>query len=295
MRRTISRSILAALLVAASGVCATDARADGPPDVPTSLKPTFFVVPDTPDSAAGTMLSIGTATEIRKTLRPLAGTWPWIVPEPDWKTADLVKQCAADPMALGGVVVSFYSGAASHFYLLYQSETLTFNVTAQLIACNRAPDGTHPAPTIVGVIADLPGARGTPWVVRRSQVSIPLISFAGVTALLSSSTSSKNTSDNVTTAAVLSSLIGQATSRDIPGYSLPLKLRNASQQVGVDLVRATRDLCTSHGDLGPAADAAPRDKLCTSLGFTLDPNKVDEQQKALDAYEAAERAGAHRR
>jgi hypothetical protein len=294
MRRTLSRSILVALLVASSAAGATRA-ADGPPDVPTSLKPTFFVVPDTPDSSAGTMLAIGTATEIRKTLRPLAGTWPWIVPEPGWKTSDIVKQCTEDPMALGGVVVSFYSGAASHFYLLYQSETLTFNVTAELISCNRAADGTHPAPTIVGVIADLPGARGTPWVVRRSQVSIPLISFAGLTALFSQSTSAKSTSNNVTTAAVLSSLIGQATSRDIPGYSTPLKLRNASQQVGVDLVRATRDLCTSHDDLGSTADSAPRDKLCTSLGFTLDPNKVEVQQKALDAYEAAERRGARRR
>jgi hypothetical protein len=281
----VTVSTLCVALVAPIPVAADDAS-----PILTSLKPTFFVVPETDASSGATSaMAIATAEEIRKAVKPLYGNAPWIVPEQSWRTADLVGQCAADPMAIGGVVVTFYSGAASHFYLLYQSETQTWTVTAELIACNRSSDGKKAAPTIVGIIGELPGAHGTPWVVRRSQVSIPLISFAGLATLLSSKSSSTTNTNNITTAAVFSSLVGQATDRDIPGYSTPLKLRYGSVEVGVDLVRAMRDLCTTHKDL-PAADSADaRDKLCDAFGFTRDPAEVEVQQKALDALEAAER------
>jgi len=262
-----------------------------------ALQPTFFVLTDSADPISGSMMTIGTTTEIRKAVKPLLGAGPWILPQPDWKRDDLVRQCLADPLALGGVVVTFYTGAASHFYLLYQSETQTFVVTAELIACNRSDDKASATPTVVGVIGELPGAHGTPWVVRRTQVSIPLISFAGVASLLlpkSPTTTSKSgtTTSDVTSAAIVASLVSQASTRDIPGYSTPLKLRYGSQEVGVDLIRAMRDLCTSHADLAPGADATPRDRLCNAFGFTLDPAKVAAQQEALDKFEAAERNGA---
>ncbi len=283
--------ILCVTLVAPARVAADDST----PSL-TSLKPTFFVVPES-DASGGAVssMAIATAEEIRKAVKPLYGNAPWIVPEQSWRTSDLVAQCAADPMAIGGVVVSFFTGAASHFYLLYQSETQTWTLTAELIACNRSPDGKKVAPTMVGLIGELPGAHGTPWVVRRSQVSIPLISFAGLATLLSSkSTSSSNTTTDITTATIFSSLVGQATDRDIPGYSTPLKLRYGSVEVGVDLVRAMRDLCTTHKDL-PASDSADaRDKLCDAFGFTRDPAEVEVQQRALDALEAAEREQKHR-
>jgi hypothetical protein len=297
MRHRLGRfiAVIASVLVLAL-VGALPVAADDSSPTLTSLKTTFFVVPETDASAGATSsMAIATAEEIRKAVKPLSGNAPWIVPEQSWRTADLVAQCAADPMAIGGVVVTFYTGAASHFYLLYQSETQTWTVTAELVACNRSADGKKAAPTIVGIIGELPGAHGTPWVVRRSQVSIPLISFAGLATLLSTkSSSTTTTTSNITTAAVFSSLVGQATDRDIPGYSTPLKLRYGSAEVGVDLVRAMRDLCTTHKDL-PAADSADaRDKLCDAFGFTRDPAEVEVQQRALDALEAAEREQKHR-
>jgi len=297
-------------LIACELVCGRALADAPPPDAgpapktapATSLKPTFFVIAEGANSDAGSAMTIGVANEIGKAMKPLLGSGPWIIPQPDWKQADLIEQCHGDPMALGGVVVTFYTGAASHFYLLFQAETQTFSVTAELVSCNRLRGVTSASPTIVGVIAELPGAHGTPWVVRRSQVSIPLISIAGITALLANtkgpsssssgahaSTSSSNSTANVSTAAIFGALFSQASLRDIPGYSTPLKLRYGSQHVGVDLVRAIRDLCTTHADLGPGADAEPRDALCTAMGFTLDPAKVAEQQEALDAFEAAER------
>ncbi|HMD02298.1 MAG TPA: hypothetical protein VKG44_04965 [Candidatus Baltobacteraceae bacterium] len=255
-----------------------------------SLNRTFFVVTDSPDGGAAVM-SIGVANEIRKAMKPLLGGAPWVVPQPDWKSPQLVTQCLSDPKSIGGVVVTYYTGFATHFYLLYQTETQTFELTAQVIACNRTVPGKDAEPTMVGVIGELPGAKGTPWVVRRSQVSIPLISAAAATTLFTKGAATKNNSNNVTFAAVIGSLFSQASSRDIPGYSLPLRLRYGSQHVGVDLVRAMRDMCTTHADLNVPVDSGPRDALCTSMGFTLDPAKVREQQEALDAFEAQERAG----
>lgn len=302
MVHLIRRSLLALSLAAFCAASLAPALADPPKDAtPTpplrALQPTFFVLTDSADPISGSMMTIGTTTEIRKAVKPLLGNGPWILPQPDWKRDDLVRQCLADPLALGGVVVTFYTGAASHFYLLYQSETQTFVVTAELIACDRSDDKTTATPTVVGVIGELPGAHGTPWVVRRTQVSIPLISFAGLASLLlpkspTTTTKSGSTTSDVTSTAIVASLVSQASTRDIPGYSTPLKLRYGSQEVGVDLVRAMRDLCTSHADLAPGTDASPRDRLCTAFGFTLDPKQVTAQQEALDKFEAAERNGA---
>ena len=302
MVQLFRRSLLVLSIAALCAARLAPALADPPKDEPsapplTALQPTFFVLTDSADPISGSMMTIGTTTEIRKAVKPLLGNGPWILPQPEWKRDDLVRQCVADPLALGGVVVTFYAGAASHFYLLYQSETQTFVVTAELIACNRSAGNTTAAPTVVGVIGELPGARGTPWVVRRTQVSIPLISFAGLASLLlpkSPTTTSKTgtTTSDVTSAAIVASLVSQASTRDIPGYSTPLKLRYGSQEVGVDLVRAMRDLCTSHADLAAGTDATPRDRLCTAFGFTLDPKQVEAQQEALDKFEAAERNGA---
>jgi hypothetical protein len=257
-----------------------------PPDDRTlsELNHTFFVGIDTSDGAQ-TMMAIGVANEIRKAMKPLLGAGPWIVPEPSWRGPEIVSQCNSDPQAIGGVILTYYTGFASHFYLLYQSETTTFQMTAEVIACNRT--GGNVAPTMVGVIAELPGAKGTPWIVRRSQVSIPLISAAAATSLFTVSRATTDT--NLTYAAIIGSLFSQASTRDIPGYSEPLRLRYGSQHIGVDLVRAMRDMCTTHADLNAPSNAQPRDDLCTALGFTLDPAKVKEQQDALDAFELKER------
>ncbi|HMD02484.1 MAG TPA: hypothetical protein VKG44_05905 [Candidatus Baltobacteraceae bacterium] len=50
-----------------------------------------------------------------------------------------------------------------------------------------------------------------------------------------------------------------------------------------------RDKCTTHADLNATAEPESCAASCTSLGFTLDPANLREQQEALDAFEAQER------
>lgn len=253
----------------------------------TSVNPSFFVLTDGPGDNTGAkpMLAIGIANEIRKAMHTLPGVQPWIIPQPSWGAKDLSDQCHDDPKALGGVIITYYAGNASHFFLIYQEETLTFSLTAQVVACNFPVGAKDAAPTVVAVIAELPGAKGTPWVVRRSQVSVPLVSFAGLGSIFSKGTvSSKD--NNATSAAIVAGLFTQASSRDIPGYSEPLKMRYASQHVGVDLLRAMRDTCAPLPTAPPLTDSSVLNNLCSYLGLTNDPGKVAEQQRALDAYEA---------
>jgi hypothetical protein len=251
-----------------------------------SLSKTFFVVTDSPGDNSGSKsaVSIGVANEFRKAMNALTGPVPWILPEPSWEQKNLSDQCYDDPQALGGVIVTYYAGAASHFYLIYQEETLTFYITAQVVACDRSTNPTG-APVIVGVIGELPGAHGTPWVVRRSQVSIPLVSIAGLAAVASKGTVSSKTTD-ATSTAIVASLFTQASNRDIPGYSTPLKMRFSSQHIGVDLLRAMRDICAPARAPGAPPETQLLTELCTKLGFSANP-AVD--QAVLDAYEAKQR------
>lgn len=234
------------------------------------------------------MVAIGVADEIRKAMHTFVGAPPWIIPEPSWDAKALSDQCHDDPKAIGGVIITYYSGTASHFFLIYQEETLTFSLTAQVVACNFPAGEKDATPEVVGVIAELPGAHGTPWVVRRSQVSVPLVSFAGLAAIMSKGTVSAKNSD-ATSAAIIASLFTQASSRDIPGYSQPLKMRYGSQHIGVDLLRAMRDICAPSPTAAPTLDRAPLINLCAYMGFTGDPGNVAAQQRALDDFEAKER------
>ena len=120
----------------------------------TTINPAFYIVTDSPgaESGANAMISLGVAEEIRKAMKPLFSAAPWIVAEPSWSASTLENQCYSDAKALGGVLVTYYAGAASHFFLLYQEETQTFYVTAQVIACNRSPGENEALPTVVGII-----------------------------------------------------------------------------------------------------------------------------------------------
>lgn len=243
------------------------ARADdtGGSKVLRSIKPTFFVLSD---GDKNTIVTVGVARELQKALNgpsadPFNAATPWIVPEASWTQDSLLTQCREDPNALGGVIITYYAGSATHFFLLWQSETTTFFVYAEIVACNNR------SPAMVGLVSELPGANGTPWIERRSQVSIPLISVAAWTTLLSKNgLNSKSSSTNsVTSGALLASIFSGASTRDIPGYSDPVRLRSGSAHIGDDLVRAMRAMCAAKEDASPSA-LAPRTQLCSALKLT---------------------------
>ncbi len=246
--------LLRFLLVASVLATMTPARADDQLYLG-SLKPEFFVVSNGDKS---TVVTMGVAQEIEKqSLDVLGPNAPWIIPEPSWSTADeIAARCAHDPNALGGIVIIYYHGYATHFFLLWQSETTTLDVSASVISCNRTADN-HVAPTLVGMIGPLPNAQHTPWVVKRTQISIPLLTIAGY-----ASTITKNNN-----AAVLATILAATSSRDIPGYSDPDRLRAIAQHLGVDVVDGLQAVCATTNDVPAGVSIAPRTKLCGSLGL----------------------------
>ena len=235
-----------------------------------SLAREFYVLGDG-DKDLNPVLTLGVAAELNKVFeRTAAQPALWTIPEPSWSLEDFAGRCSNDPNSVGAVVITYYSGNATHFYLLWQSETTSTVLYAQLITCGQSPDGvTYKAqPTLVGVVSDLPGADGTPWVVRRSQVSIPLLSLAAVGAFLSSGKSTSKTSQ-ISLATVTGSLFTGAGSRDIPGYSDPLRLRYSAKHVGDDLYVGMRDgICAGvPADPASAPGFEPRAQLCLALGL----------------------------
>jgi hypothetical protein len=80
-------------------------------------------------------------------------------------------------------------------------------------------------------------------------------------AISPSSSSSKTTS--LTIAAIAGSIFSNAGSKDVPGYSDPLRLRVASQHVAVDLLTGLQALCAPTAD--PAGSEADKRRLCDQL------------------------------
>jgi hypothetical protein len=213
---------------------------------------------------SASVLTLAVARELneRFTNSFAPATPPWAIPEPTWSYDDLAKQCA-DDNALGGLIVTYYTGYASHFFLLYQEETTTFYVFAQLVSCRSGSDSSA-GPEVVGIVYELPGANHTPWVVRKSQLSIPLLTLAAIGTALSPSSGNSKTS-GLTLTAIAGSLFSGAGSKDVPGYSDPLRLRAVSQHVGVDLLTGLQALCASTADPAAAGSEADKDRLCGEL------------------------------
>ena len=272
-----------AMLLGAIAPAATPAAEEGGGRGLGSLKPRVYVVMGG-DQDFSSVVSISIAQELTRKLAEFhpppdpendQQTWaaagaPWVVPEPSWNAQSLADQCAVDPQALGGVVITYYTGYASHFYLLWQSQTTTFDLYAELVRCNHdgqggAPVTRSPAATIVGVITQLPGSDGTDWVVRRSQLSVPLITFAAIGTLIQPKGNSAKTS-NLTLTALAGSILGSSGTKDIPGYSEPVRARAAAKHIGDDVIAATTALCKTAYDV-TWADYQQRKGLCQSLGF----------------------------
>lgn len=269
---------------------------------PATRKLAFYVVTDSDRATALGLVSLGVADELNKSLtnnfgagKGRAGANPdshpadrdvWVIPEPSWTPKDLLAACSHDENALGGVIVSAYSGYATHFWLLWQTETTTFTIFAQIVSCNYPPERrrrssplTAPSPQgvpsaaaiagaqVVSIIAHLPGAGNSTWVVRRTQTSIPLLTLAAVGTVLSKNTGSNGKTSNLTLTAIAGSLFTSAGSKDIPGYSDPVRLRSASQHIGVDVVDSMKWLCSHPDSDGGIGDAHPGSELCQALRF----------------------------
>ncbi|MHB8433288.1 MAG: hypothetical protein ACYC8W_07005 [Candidatus Tyrphobacter sp.] len=265
---------LAVLLACFSSAAYAAGGNAAPPPSPalSALNPEFFVATygaSGADASTSSMLSLGVGTELYKEvarhLSPAAA--PWIIPQPQWTTDDLARRCATDPQAIGGVAIVYYQGYATHFYLLWQSETTTLDLFAEVIVCNHSASRPPPATGIVvATIMELPGANGTDWQVRRTQVSIPLITLAGAGSVLAKGSTANKGGTNLTTSVLLGSIFNQASSRDIPGYSDPIRLRHAAQHVGVDVVFAMHHFCNpAQGEPAPSPQLA---SLCTALGLS---------------------------
>ncbi len=243
-------------------------------------KHTFYVVTESDKATSIGPVALGVADELNKHLtnnfgvdnKP-AGSNPlsrpsdpsiWVIPQPSWTSKDLVVACK-DRNALGGVIVTAYGGFATHFWLLWQTETTTFIVFAQLVSCAAAEHSE--GPQVVSIVSHLPGAGNTGWIVRRTQTSIPLLTLAAVGSVLSKNGASNGKASNLTLTAIAGSLFTSAGSKDIPGYSDPVRLRLAAQHIGVDVVDAMDWLCSHKDDDGGLSDAHPGAELCSFLRF----------------------------
>ena len=271
-----------AALAAAFLAAGVPASAEEPaPSVLTTERPAFYVLVDPgSDRSTASIIAITAAAEFDKVLLAPAASAPkpWAIPEATWGTDQLVKQCAADPNAIGGVVISYFIGDASHFWLLWQTDTTTFVEFGQVVSCNRDP-ATHAArPLTVATVSQLHGSNGALWVERRSQTSVPLLSFAAVVALLGRHYTQKSSGSSVTTSIALASVgaavVGQGLNKDIPGYSQPLRMRYAAKHTADDLIREIHFLCgakqpddTSPEAAPPLDTSTPFGKVCAATGM----------------------------
>jgi hypothetical protein len=254
-----------------------------PPPVLTVNHGFYVLVDPGSDRSVASVIAITMAGEFNKVFRPLKdqpdSTKVWAIPEATWAPDQLATRCENDANAIGGVVLSYYVGDASHFWILWQTDTTTFSLFGQFVSCNRdAAKKAHPE--TVAIVSQLHGSNGQLWIERRSQTSVPLLSFAAVVALLGRHYSSKSTSSSVNTSIALASVgaavVGQGLNKDIPGYSLPLRLRYGSLHVADDIIREMRYLCgvPQKDDLAGASHPPPPDPttpfgdLCNQTGVT---------------------------
>jgi hypothetical protein len=266
---------VSAALAAAFLAAALPAPADEPAKsvVLTTERPAFYVLVDPgSDRSAASIIAITAAAEFDKVLFPATprAPKPWAIPEATWGNDQLVKQCEADPNAIGGVVISYFIGDASHFWLLWQTDTTTFIEFGQVVSCNRDPASRTASPVTVATVSQLHGSNGTLWVERRSQTSVPLLSFAAVVALLGRHYTQKSSGSSVTTSIALASVgaavVGQGLNKDIPGYSQPLRMRYAAMHTADDLIREIHFLCGAKQPDDTSPDAAPPPDASTQFG-----------------------------
>jgi hypothetical protein len=259
----------------------TDAASPGsahaPPPILTARRTIYVLVDQTSDRQSASLVTLATADELNKAFKVAdAGSAPntiaWAVPEASWKPSDFAQQCRDDSNAIAAIILSYFSGDATHFWLLWQTQTTTFELAAQVVSCNQpgpqpppsAPSTPVPVnPEIVAVISTLHGANGTPWVERRTDASVPLLSGIALVALFDHGEKSQPT-NVVTVATIGTALVGQSVNKDVPGYSQPVRYRLNAHHVGIDVVAELRWLCGQ-----PEAESASGGEHLASLCTTF--------------------------
>ena len=282
----IAAAVFAYTVLAAPALPAARA-ADQPTPAPTSAAPVltahkaFYILVDpASDRQSASIITIATAAEFNKAVKPsdAAHSTPpvlWAIPEPAWNVSDFAKQCRDDPNAVGAVVLSYYSGDSTHFWLLWQTQTTTFELLAQIISCDQNAAGvpaaaptTAPGAETVAIISELHGANGTPWVERRSDASIPLLSGVALVALIKHNATKSEPTNVLTIATLGTALLGQSFNKDVPGYSQPVRYRFDAHHVGVDVVTEIRWLCGQpdvNSTVAPAQPTGHLADLCKAL------------------------------
>jgi hypothetical protein len=259
-------------------------EAAGPPPIVTARRTFFVLVDPASDRQTASLVTMATAAELNKAFKvtddaSAPNSLAWAVPEPSWKASDFAQQCRDDPNAIGAIILSYFAGDASHFWLLWQTQTTTFELAAQVMSCNQpAPPPPAPAPPavpsttskvnpeIVAVISTLHGAKGTPWVERRTDASVPLLSGVALIALLSHNASKSEPTNVLTVATLGTAVLGQSFNKDIPGYSQPVRYRLDTHHVGIDVVAELRWLC-GQPEAQRANGGPPLSNLCTTFNW----------------------------
>jgi len=270
------------VLLTSTAVCGAP-DTSGPATISTANHAFYVLVDPGGDRSAASIITISVAGELSKVFRPLPGQADsakvWVIPESTWVPDQLATKCGDDPNAIGGVIVSYYIGDASHFWILWQTDTTTFSLFGQVVSCNRdAANKAHPE--AVAIFSQLHGSNGQLWIERRSQTSVPLLSFAAIVALLGRHYSSKSSGTSVNTSIALATVgaavAAQGLNKDIPGYSQPLRMRYGSVHLADDLIREMRFLCgvPQADDLAgashppPPSPTTPLGDLCNQTGVT---------------------------
>jgi hypothetical protein len=267
--KAVDAFVLSAALVSATVrplAAASSSPLPTPPLV--TAQKTFYVMLDpSGDKQTASLIAIATAAEFNKAFAQRTGDLTdavaWVVPEPSWQVSDLVKQCAADPNAVGAVILTDYVGDSTHFWLFWQTQTTTFNLQAQIVSCNRGEPASRAAnhAETVAIVSALHNAHGTAWVERHTDMSIPLLSGVAIVALLTRE-ATKSAPTNVLTVATLgTAVLGQAFNKDIPGYSQPVRYLFNARHVGADIVNQVRWLCGRPAVRGTRPPPTPSGQL----------------------------------
>src|ERR1700680_79785 len=198
----------------------------------------YVVVPNSDKNPA---IAIGIASELNKFTKDA-----WVIPDlssPD--AAFFSARCNTDPKVnanpkvLGFLVVTVASQETDRFYIILSRQASHLYPFVQVVACPSASADKRPDPIIIGIISQLHSAHDTPWVIRKSELSVPLVSYAGVATALSKNGSNTNSNANLAIAA--GELAGGT--YNIPGYNPGTRLLHATQRLADDLLGELRFFC----------------------------------------------------
>ena len=256
-----------------------------PPLMTTAAKAGAFYVMMDPagDKGSATLIALATATELN---RYFSGDLPgnprgsafganpnqvWAIPEPSWTLEMLAQQCESDSNTIGAVLITHYIGDATHYWLLWQTQTTSIEMWAQFVSCNRKGTVGTP-PETVAVVSELHNSRGTPWVERRTDASVPLLTGLALLALFNHTAAKSEPTSYISLATIGLAVQSNSFNKDIPGYSQPVRYRFDAHHAGQDIATELRWLCgipdtTAAEPVRPLPVSDQLNDLCEKLGW----------------------------